>query len=215
MKPDRKKDKTKREVHPPARSHSNDPEPSVAPGHLPVWIFVVLAIGVYWGMAYLDNHAGGFNARVYQHFTSTNELAADIPYNPEREAMNKGMAVYNRPTCVACHQPTGMGTPGQFPPLAGSEWVNASDPSRIIRIVLDGLNGPITVKGQSFSNAMLPWRDTLTDEEIAEVLTYVRKSWGNEAPPVDPQHVGTIRKETAQHRGTTWTAAELEQIKLK
>lgn len=215
MKPDRKKDRTRREVHPPARSHSNDPEPSVAPGHLPVWIFVVLAVGLYWGMNYLDNHAGGFNSHVYDRFTSTNELASLIPYDPVRDAMNKGMAVYKRPTCVACHQENGMGTPGQFPPLAGSEWVLANDPSRIIRIALDGLTGPITVKGQSFSNAMLPWRDTLNDEEIAHVLTYVRKAWGNDAPTVNPQQVEVIRKETAQHRGSNWTAADLEQVKLK
>lgn len=217
MKPDRKKGQSKsnRELHPPARSHSNDPEPSVAPGHLPVWIFVVMAIGLFWGMVYLDNHAGGFNSRVYQHFASSNELVSLIPYDPQRDLINKGMAVYNRPTCVACHQANGQGTPGQFPPLAGSEWVLAKDPSRIIRIALDGVSGPITVKGQSLSAAMLPWRDNLKDEEIAQVLTYIRNSWGNEAAPVTPEHVAAIRKETAKHSGSNWTVPELEQVKLK
>jgi mono/diheme cytochrome c family protein len=215
MKPDRKKGQTKpaREVHPPARSRANDPEPSVAPGRLPVWIFIVLALGLFWGMVYLDNHAGGFNPRVYQHFTSSNELVRLIPFDPERDLVNKGIAVYNKPTCVACHQGNGQGTPGLFPPLAGSEWVLEQNPARIIRIVLDGMTGPVQVKGAQFTNLMPPWRPTLSDEEIAQVLTYVRKSWGNDAPPVKTEQVAAIRKETA-NRTTAWTAAELEQIKL-
>ena len=202
-------------MHPPARSHSNDPEPSVAPGHLPIWVFVVLAVALFWGMVYLDNHAGGFNPKVYDRFSSSNELVSLIPYDPQRDLFNKGMAVYNKPTCVACHQSTGQGTPGQFPPLAGSEWVLAKDPSRVIRIALDGLTGPITVKGQPFSAAMLPWRDNLKDDEIAQVLTFVRNNWGNEAPPVSPEQVAAIRKETAKHAGSNWTVPELEQVKLK
>jgi mono/diheme cytochrome c family protein len=215
MKPDRKKSKTTREVLPPARSHSNDPEPSVAPGHLPIWIFIVLAIGLFWGMVYLDSHAGGFNPRVYQRFSSSNELVTLVPFDPVRSAINKGFAVYNR-TCMPCHQPGGTGTPGLFPPLAGSEWVLASDPSRIIRIAQGGLSGPITVKGQTWALLMPPIaKDAgLSDEELAHVLTYVRNSWGNNAPQVDPKQVAAVRKEIG-NRSTAWTATELEQVKLK
>jgi mono/diheme cytochrome c family protein len=216
MKPDRKKGQAKapRELHPPARSRSDDPEPSVAHGHLPFWIFVVLAISLFWGMVYLDRHAGGFNPKVYQHFASSNQLVSLIPFDPERDLINKGYAVYNRPTCVACHQGNGQGTPPLFPPLAGSEWVLQKDPARIIRIVLDGMTGPLQVKGQPYNNLMPPWRPTLNDEEIAEVLTFVRKTWGNDAPPVKPEQVAGIRKETG-NRTTPWTAAELEQVKLQ
>jgi len=216
MKPDRKKGQAKasRELHPPARSRSDDPEPSVASGHLPMWIFVLLAIGIYWGMVYLDNHAGGFNPKVYQRFASSNELVNLIPFDPERDLVNKGFAIYNRPTCVACHQANGQGTPPTFPPLAGSEWVLEKDPARIIRIVLDGMKGPVTVKGQPYVNVMPPWRSSLNDEEVAQVLTFVRKNWGNDALPVDPKQVADVRKETAGHVGE-WTAPELEQVKLK
>jgi nitrite reductase (NO-forming) len=215
MKPDRKKAKPSREVHPPARSHSNDPEPSVAPGHLPVWIFIVLAVGLFWGMMYLDTHAGGFNSRVYQRFSSSNELVTLVPFDPIRSAVNKGFAVYNR-TCMPCHQPSGAGTPGLFPPLAGSEWVLASDPSRIIRIAQGGLSGPITVKGQSWALLMPPIAKdaNLSDEELAHVLTYIRKSWGNDASPVEAKQVAAVRKEIANH-SSAWTSAELEQVKLK
>ncbi len=217
MKPDRKKGQGKpgREVHPPARSHSNDPEPSAAAGHLPAWIFIVLAVALFWGMVYLDSHAGGFNARVYQRFASSNELVSLVPFDPVRSAVNQGFAVYSR-TCMPCHQPSGSGTPGLFPPLAGSEWVLESDPARIIRIAQNGLSGPITVKGQSWALLMPPIaKDAgLSDEELAHVLTYVRKSWGNNADPVDPKQVAAVRKEIG-NRSTAWTTAELEQVKLK
>ena len=214
MKPDRKKSKTIREVHPPTRSHSNDPEPSVAPGHLPFWTYILLAVGLFWAMVYLDSHAGGFNSRVYQRFASSNELVNLIPYDPERAAFNMGSGVYNR-TCMPCHQPSGMGTPGLFPPLAGSEWVLAPDPSRIIRIAQNGLSGPVTVKGQQWALLMPPIaKDAgLSDQEFAAVLTYVRKSWGNDAPLVTPQQVAAVRKEIANH--PAWTSPELEQVKLK
>jgi mono/diheme cytochrome c family protein len=216
MKPDRKKGQAKasRELHPPARSRSDDPEPSVGRAHLPFWIFIVLAIGLFWSMVYLDNYAGGFNPKVYQRFASSNELVSLIPFDPERDLVNKGYAVYNRPTCVACHQANGLGTPPTFPPLAGSEWVLEKDPARIIRIVLDGMKGPVMVKGQPYGSAvMTPWRSSLNDEEIAQVLTYIRKSWGNNASVVTAQQVATVRKDTATHTGE-WTAAELEQVKL-
>ncbi len=214
MKPDRKKGQARnpaREVHPPARSRAEDPEPSAGSAAVPIWIFVVLTVLFYFGMQYLDSHAGGFSTHVYQRYKSTNELISYIPYDPAKEQFNKGLAVYNRPTCAPCHQPTGSGTPGLFPPLAGAEWVHTKDPGRAIRIVLDGLQGPIQVKGQAFNNAMPPWRPTLNDEEIAQVLTYVRQAWGNDAPAVKTDEVAKIRKDTAS-RGIPWTADELLKI---
>jgi mono/diheme cytochrome c family protein len=98
-------------------------------------------------------------------------------------------------TCSACHQATGLGQAGTFPPLAGSEWVLAPGGNRIAHIVLYGLSGPINVKGQDFNNTMLAWRETYTDEQIADVLTYIRSEWGNNAAPVDPQVVKAARAE--------------------
>lgn len=218
MKPDRKKGQPKpaRELHPPARSRADDPEPSAAPGHLPLWPFLALAIGLFWGMVYLDNHAGGFNPRVYQRFASSNQLVSLVPFDPVRNAMNRGFALYNN-TCMPCHQPNGQGTPGLYPPLAGSEWVLASDPARFIRIAHGGLTGPITVKGQEWRNLQMPaiGRDAgLNAEQLAQLATYVRKSWGNDAPAVTPEQVAAILKEVGP-RTTPWTAAELEQVKLK
>jgi mono/diheme cytochrome c family protein len=100
-----------------------------------------------------------------------------------------------------------MGVPGAFPPLAGSEWVAGSE-ERIIRIVLLGLNGPITVAGKDFNSAMAPLGAVLKDEQIANALTYVRSEWGNSAPEVKPETVAKIRAELAG-RTAPWTVEEL------
>jgi mono/diheme cytochrome c family protein len=215
MKPDRKKGQAKasRELHAPARSRAEDPEPTVGHVGVPVWLFVALALFLFWGMTYLDNHAGGFVPQVYQRFTSSNELVKLIPYDPVQDKINKGYAVYNKPTCVSCHQANGAGTPGQFPPLAGSEWVLEKDPTRMIHIVLDGLTGPITVKGTPFNGTMVAWRP-LPDEDLAYVISYVRNSWGNHASAVTPEQIAKIRKET-EGRTTPWTAEELLKIPVK
>ncbi|HEX7860476.1 MAG TPA: cytochrome c [Verrucomicrobiae bacterium] len=213
MKPDRKKGevKPKRELHPPVRSGADDPEPSTGAGGLPVIFFILLALGLFVGMVYLDNHAGGFNPVVPRAFESSNQLTSLMPVDPNMVDFYAGMKVYNRPTCGACHQPNGMGTPGTFPPLAGSEWVAEKDPARVIRIVLDGLTGPIQVKGAAYNSQMPGWR-MLTDEEIAQVSTYIRKAWGNNAGPVTKDQVAKIREETANRNGTLWTVDELMKV---
>jgi mono/diheme cytochrome c family protein len=117
--------------------------------------------------------------------------------------------------CSVCHQPTGMGIAGQNPPLADSEWVLTESADRLIRLVLDGIQGPIVVKGQNYNGAMPPWRELLTDEEIAAVLTYIRgnATWGNTAEPVTPAEVTALREQTATHN-RPWTADELLKIPL-
>jgi len=112
--------------------------------------------------------------------------------------------------CAACHQQNGQGMAGSWPPLAGSEWL-VNNPQVPIRIVLHGLQGPITVKGQSFNNAMQAWQDQLSDEEIAAVLTYERSSWGNSAPAVTPEQVKAEREAT-KAQTTGWHAADLEPL---
>jgi mono/diheme cytochrome c family protein len=207
MKPDRNKQAVP--AQPPSRSNAADAEPSAA--HIkaaPVWLFVFFALLLFVGMQYLDNHAGGFNPHVYQYYFSSNQL---VRFQPADESA-KGMGVYSR-TCIACHQLNGQGTPGQFPSLVGSEWVLEENPARMIRIILNGLQGPIQIKGQQFSNVMVPWKDTLNDEDIAAVASYVRKAWGNNAPSVKTEQVAAIRKETS-NRSTAWTADELLKVSV-
>lgn len=111
--------------------------------------------------------------------------------------------------CGLCHQPHGGGVPGAFPPLAGSEWVTG-DAERLIRIALQGVYGPIEVKGQPWNLAMpgQGMNPLLDDEKLAAVLSYVRNDWGNEAAMIDAKLVAEVRGQT-QGRMLPWTAAEL------
>lgn len=104
--------------------------------------------------------------------------------------INKGKKVYTQ-TCVACHQTTGAGIPGAFPPLAKSDYLN-KDVNRAIKGVVKGLNGPIVVNGKKFNGAMPP--QALTDQQLADVLTYVYSSWGNNKTKVTPAMVKAQRK---------------------
>src|SRR5258708_9652559 len=96
--------------------------------------------------------------------------------------------------CVACHQATGLGLPGVFPPLAGSEWVLGSD-KILVQIPLHGISGSVQVKGTTYNGAM-PVFNALSDAEIAAVLSYVRSTWGNSAAGGSPATVAGGRKAT-------------------
>ena len=179
-------------------------EPTAGPARAPVWLFVLVALLAFWGMGFLDNHGGGFNALVYQPYDSIDELKADQPKSIGDIVFLKGKKVYDETAkCTLCHQPNGMGSASpESPPLAGSEWVLAKEPGRVIRIVLHGLQGPVTVNGRQFNTSgMPPWKDTLTDEEIADVLTYIRQEWGNNASSVTAEQVKAIRGKTASQSG--------------
>lgn len=93
--------------------------------------------------------------------------------------------------CAGCHQTTGLGLPGMFPPLAGAEQVTG-DEKAFAAILVKGLNGAVSVKGQSY-NGMMPSFASLSDEEIAAVGTYVRQSFGNAATPLTPETVKAVR----------------------
>jgi mono/diheme cytochrome c family protein len=182
--------------------------------NVPIWLIIFTFLLLYWGAIYFDQNGAWFSAKVYSPYQSLEQVQELQPVSGESGAFEQGRAIYGR-TCVACHQATALGTPGQFPPLAGSEWVNEPEPGRVIRAVLNGLQGPITVHGQAFNNTMVPWGPSLSDEEIAAVITYVRgnKEWSNHAPAVTPAQVKAIRdKLKAQSRMTPFTPEELLKI---
>jgi mono/diheme cytochrome c family protein len=108
----------------------------------------------------------------------------------------KGRAIFLK-ICAACHQPDGMGKAGVAPPLTGSEWVLAANGDRLARIVLNGLSGPVQVKGHEWNLVMPPLRENLKDDQIAVVLTYVRSNvGGNKAGPITLESVAAARKES-------------------
>lgn len=104
--------------------------------------------------------------------------------------------------CVACHQATGQGLSGVFPPLADSEWVKG-EPTVLAQLVLHGITGPITVKGQEYQGAMPAFAEQFSDAELAAVLSFIRHEWGNEVDAITSELVAQARTASAD-RSQPW-----------
>jgi mono/diheme cytochrome c family protein len=124
------------------------------------------------------------------------------PLTPaERRRYEAGAELY-KSLCIGCHQADGLGREKIAPPLVGSRFVVAEDPANAARILLGGMEGAIGL--------MPPLGSALDDDQIAAVLTYVRREWGHTAPAVAAEDVKEIRGLT-KTRTRPWTAAELPQ----
>ncbi len=126
--------------------------------------------------------------------------------------VEKGKTLY--PSCAACHGDSGQGRAGLAPPLAESDWVNGP-PEWLIRIILQGVSGPITVHGEEW-NMTMPGHGHLAsfdDSATAGLLTYIRRQWGNAAGAISAEQVAAVRAAAAD-RATPWTVAELEKVKV-
>ena len=111
-----------------------------------------------------------------------------------KKAIADGKTAYA--TCAACHQPTGAGIPPVFPPLVKSNWVNELDNDQLIKIVLLGLQGEVTVNGTKFNGMMMPLALVLKDQQLADVLTYVKNSFENKGGMVTAAEVAKVRAAT-------------------
>jgi mono/diheme cytochrome c family protein len=108
----------------------------------------------------------------------------------DKTVLVHGQKVYET-VCATCHQPDGSGVPGLNPPLIKTGWV-LGDKSKLISLVLNGLQDKIEINGESYENIM-PANDYLTDQEIADVLTFVRNNFGNKASSIKPSEVKAQR----------------------
>jgi mono/diheme cytochrome c family protein len=196
----------------PVAPDVDEREPKADFSLIPLWLVIAFVMLIYWGQLYLDQHGGGFNALVHEPYYNLAAVGEAHPMTEGGELLAKGRLLF-RPNCAVCHQDTGRGVPGQFPPLAGADWVEAEGSERLIRIVLHGLHGPIMVNDTQYNAAMFGFKDMLGDEEIAAILSYIRNSWGNKGSMVAPEEVAQIRSEEAG-RTTPWTADELLQVPL-
>jgi glucose/arabinose dehydrogenase/mono/diheme cytochrome c family protein len=113
-----------------------------------------------------------------------------IEDNLEKDIVAGGEKIFTL-YCATCHQRDGKGASGRFPPLAGTEWVTG-DKERLINIVLKGLDGSIVVNGETYINAM-PQHGFLSDQEVANVLTYIRQNFGNKASEITATDVREVR----------------------
>jgi mono/diheme cytochrome c family protein len=119
------------------------------------------------------------------------QLAAIAP-QPAQTPVQRGKAIYEQ-TCLPCHQADAGGVPGMNPPLRKSPYVQGA-PTRLIGIILQGLNDGVEIDGDTYSNPMPPFGAVLKDEDIADVLSYLRSHFGNKAGPISKPQVSRIRQ---------------------
>jgi mono/diheme cytochrome c family protein len=205
--PDKFSDENLQNIHAQLLREKPEPEEGFSP--IPIFLLLIFSGLIFFGGIYMANYSAGFSPLAFNELAHPGEgTEARLP--PDPLVVGKRLFTQN---CVACHQATGQGLPGVFPPLVGSDWVIGSE-QRPIRIVLHGLTGEIEVNGVTYNGVMpafgpstLNWNDS----EIAAVLSYIRQEWGNSADPVSEETVAAIRAETAD-RTTAWTAPELENF---
>ncbi len=201
------------DMHAPIMREQAEPRDGFEP--IPPWMSIILGVLVFWGGWYVARYSGDFRGDVFN----------EAP--PARNGATPGSQVQDPPEvvgkrlfgtyCVACHKQDGLGVPGQYPPLAGSEWVTGP-PARLKRILLNGLTGPVTVKGEVFGKENMPaWGDNgptkLKDDQIAAVLTFLRQKMNDGAGPITPEEVAATRAaKDVKGRAKPWTAEELLKV---
>lgn len=172
------------------------PEPHEGSRPVPKLVLTVIGVLLLWAVWYLYSSYNPMPASL-----GDDRVAADfaVPVSAD------GGQLYTA-NCVACHQATGAGVPGVFPPLAKSEWTT-SDPGVMVRIVLHGIHGPLTVEGAKYDGEMPHFQDKFSDEEVAAVINHVRTSFGNSASEIDAQYVAKVREAT-KDQATPWKGDE-------
>ena len=153
--------------------------------------FKQLIYCVLMGVFFLSCQNASENKKVTP--VSAEKLATEINKNLPSEPAGKdhpGKAVYTR-YCLTCHLADGSGVQNMHPPLTPGSWVG-NEPRELIAIMMKGLSGKIEVNGQVYKNFM-PSHAQLTDEELADVLSYIRSSFGNNFEPVTPEMVKKVR----------------------
>lgn len=194
------------EIH--TQQQRENPEPQEGANPMPWFVLLLTALLLGFGIVYIATSSiSGVPA--WGDGRTVAELRGAAPAVSSGAA--DGAAIYAT-RCVACHQASGAGLPGVFPPLAGSEWVLGKD-TTLAAIVLHGIIGPLTVKASAFSGAMPAFREQLQDAEIAALLTHIRSQWGNQAAAVSAETVAAVRKESAARSEPFKGDAELAPLK--
>jgi mono/diheme cytochrome c family protein len=171
---------------------NEDPDEGIRP--LPWFLVMFLGAMAMWGAFYIYiTPSGEDTAYGDQRTVATLRPAVAEPAGSGGTVKVDGKQIYAA-KCGACHQPTGAGLAGVFPPLAASEWVLGDDKT-LINILLHGVNGAMVVKGTTYNGAMPAWK-SLSDDELAAVMSYIRTDWGNQGAPITAQAVKAQREAT-------------------
>jgi mono/diheme cytochrome c family protein len=197
-------------VHAAILREKDDPQDGLEP--VPLWMITLFFVIIFWAGGYLFFYSGGFRADVYDH---TQITWGPVQGGPAKtvDPIAVGKRLYTA-NCSSCHGASGLGQEGVYPPLAGSEYVLSTQgwgENHLAKILLNGLAGPLVVKGKTYNNNMQAWKDQLSDEQIANILTYIRQEWGNNAGPITKEGIAAVRAEVGTRRAP-WSEAELRTI---
>jgi mono/diheme cytochrome c family protein len=198
------------QIHAPVYREHDEPYDGLEP--IPFWMAVVGGGLLFWGGMYMAANSGDYRADVYdRHNPKPSIYKPEVIPTDEAGLKKLGEKIFMN--CMACHQPSGEGIAKQFPPLNKSEWLTGdkSSTARVTRILLFGLSGEVTVRGQTYNGAMPAWGGLLKDYQIAAVLTYVRSNWENKAGPIIREDVEAARKAVEQRWSWTEVARRLLQ----
>ena len=197
-------DEALQDVHAQLMREKEEPTEGLSP--LPIFMLFIFGTLVFWGGIYIAQYSGGFDPLIYnEHLKPVKKTVVAIPAGPF-DYIAHGKKIYNR-DCIACHQATGQGIPGVFPPLVSSHWATG-DEKIPTSIVISGLMGSIEVGETVYNSVMPPLGSHLDDRDIAGVLSFVRQEWGNDATSVSEELVTEIRTEHGS-RANPWTIDEL------
>jgi plastocyanin/mono/diheme cytochrome c family protein len=200
-------------VHSAIQREKSEPRAGFEP--LSVWLIAIYALAIFLGGFYFGRYSGSFSGEsldpgVFPQAAKSSVRGAAGEQMAELSPAARGKKIFLA-NCATCHQASGTGVAGQYPPLAGSEYVLGGT-RRLGMIVLKGLQGPLKVHGAQYGSAVMqPWEKTLTDVKIADVLTYIRSDWGNNAPPVAPEGIAALRRELAS-RTDSFVEADLQAV---
>lgn len=199
-------DEHMQDVHAQLMREKEEPQEGFSP--VPIFLMFIFAALCFWGGVYLVEHSGGYRWDAYSPDFDPN---AGAPKPIEITLFDRGAKVY-RNQCAQCHQADGNGVVGVYPPLVASNWVTGH-PQVVSRILINGLNGPIVVKGSNYNGNMPAFGSSglaLSDKDIAGVITYIRQEWGNSASDVT---VATIAEYSDLYAGRSvpWQAADLKE----
>lgn len=199
-------DRDLQKVHAQLLREKEEPSENFSP--MPLFLVALFMGFAFWAGIYLVKFSGDFGPF---HYDETKKPGVATDTGPrEVDMMALGKRIYSQ-NCVACHQADGNGLPGVYPTLVNSDWVQ-DNPDRLIKVILAGLAGPVTVNGKEYNNAMTAF-DRLSDQQIAAVLTYIRtdESYNNSSYPVSEERVAEVRSEYGA-RSEPWSQPELESI---
>jgi len=192
-------------VHAPVAREKGDPSVSSTP--LSLWVLIPCALVVVLAGVILGKYSNLDNAEGYVVSDMRPADQEAVVMTPQEIAMNEGAKTFA--TCGACHGARGQGVLGNGPPLAGSEWVNGN-PEHLAMIIMHGLQGPVTVKGQTYNKpgGMEGLKAGLSAKKLSYVMSYLRSSYGNTGDFVTVEQ-GNAMYEKYRDRLGKWTIAEI------